>query len=406
MDSSPKKPLKQDSSKELLFILFCGVCMGIADIVPGISGGTIAFIMGFYERLINSIKEINKSTFVKMARGHFKEAFKNISWKFLLVLMIGILLAFITFAPLFDFVLGHEEYRVYLYASFLGLISASVILFSREIKNWQFRHLFAFALGAVTAFVFTGTTFISKEVLYDVEIALDIKNAHNYDASKKKLINVPAATLSAMLARHLISADTLVYNRATNHQAPAKQFVSEAARAPIDLWLMVCGALAISAMLLPGISGSYLLNILGVYAVVIGALADFVHGIKSLQFDADAFRILASMALGIVIGGLFFARFISWLFKHYYQVAIAMLCGFMVGAIRSIWPFWSYIYVLLPLKLEKGMQLQVVEPYIPSLDSPLFQIACLFAFGGFGFVFITNYLVGLASKNTHPLMHS
>src|SRR5262249_21379145 len=150
--------------------------------------------------------------------------------------------------------------------------------------------------------------------------------------------------------------------------------------------------LAICAMLLPGISGSYLLTILGAYPIVIGALADFTLGLKHWTFDSEAFLILASIAIGIVIGAIVFSRAVSWLLRNHHDIAIAFLSGCMVGALRTVWPFYSYSYVLHPLRLDKGPLLQPEYAYFPDLTSSLFIKAFLLAVAGAAVVFSIEFL--------------
>jgi len=303
-----------------LRLFFCGLCMGSADLIPGISGGTIAFIMGFYEDLITSLK-----------------SFSVASARFLVPLVCGIATAFILLAEFFHSVLGDPVYRVYLYAAFFGLVVASFIYCAKQLDEWRWKHIAALAVGAVIAHVLTGTTLAPDAVQ-------------------------PHSSLG------------------------------------IDMWLVVCGAIAITAMLLPGISGSYLLTLLGVYAVVISALVDFIEGMKHLTFDQEAFLILFSLFVGIVIGLLLFVRSISYLLKHYHAITIAALVGFMIGSLRSVWPFWSYKYVLDPLKPAKGPRLQPVDIILPDWSTPLVWKAILFAVAGFALVFLIEKLANREKK--------
>ncbi len=293
--------------------------MGCADIVPGISGGTVAFIMGIYSNLIESIKSVNVYT---LCTGRFKDFFTRIAWKYLLALLSGIAFSLATLAHFIDYVLGHETYRILLYSGFLGLILASALFCAKLVKQWRFPHLMSLFVGALAAYLLTGSTVGASEASY----------------------------------------------RATHG---------------LDPWIILCGAIAVSAMLLPGISGSYLLTILGTYSVVIGALADFVR-----NFDLSAFYILASMLIGIVIGALLFSHVVSWLLKHFHDMTIALLTGFMIGALKSVWPFWTYGYVF----LEKGPQLIVLEPILPDAASLLFCAALAFALLGFAAVFALEHM--------------
>ncbi|HRD55619.1 MAG TPA: DUF368 domain-containing protein [Parachlamydiaceae bacterium] len=171
----------------------------------------------------------------------------------------------------------------------------------------------------------------------------------------------------------------------------------------IDPWLVFCGFCAVLALLLPGISGSYILTILGSYQQVIGALADFSQGLKEMRFDTEAFFILLSLSFGVIAGGAIFARSVSWLLKNYKTFTMALMSGCMVGALPAIWPFWSYSYFIHPLKPEKGLRLKAELALMPELSLSL--VICLFLMiVGFSLVFFINHLASLKNKpNMHKL---
>ena len=150
------------------------------------------------------------------------------------------------------------------------------------------------------------------------------------------------------------------------------------------------------AMILPGISGSYLLTILGMYTPVVGALADFAKSLMQGQFDMNAFAILANMLMGIVLGALLFTRFLSWTLNKYHDLAISALSGFMLGSLRSVWPFWNVHYVV----IEKGPQLVATNPILPSFSSLDTWIAIALALCGFASVFVLHIV---AKNKTNPI---
>lgn len=365
-----------------LYTVFCGMCMGAADIVPGISGGTVAFIMGFYNQLIDGIKNFSLSNFSQN--------------KFLLALILGISISLISLVRFFDFLLGHETYRIYLYASFLGLILASVVFCAKQIEKWSLGTLIAFGLGITIAVLLTGTALKvnAHEPLYDLYIPIKAtqKQLTNYDVSRQSLVAVPQSTIAAMLAKGLLEPET----KAFSHEKQTEGSIASLMAFTLtpnhfDVWIIFCGAMAISAMLLPGISGSYLLTIFGVYPLVITALADVVEAAKSLTIDMEGITLLSNLLLGIIIGGLVFSRVASWLLAQYRNFSIALLTGFMIGALESVWPFWSYEYVLNPLKLERGAQLQVVDPILPEMGWTL-ALSVLAMMAGFALVLLVEYL--------------
>ncbi|MFQ5729374.1 MAG: DUF368 domain-containing protein [Waddliaceae bacterium] len=392
MASTEPKPFPPhlNSVRDWIRQVFFGICMGAADIVPGISGGSMALILGIYEDLIFAVKSLGSKEVFSLLALKFKTFSKAVSWDFILGLLIGIFLSLATLSQTIQFILGHEVYRIYLYALFNGLILASVFVCRKQIKQWKGRYLWAAAFGAVATFLVTGTgtepvydgpqfdVWISSEKINLVEG----KVIGNYDPGTKRVLNISESTLAAMLAKGYVQQDAEVFNREMNVTGRVGDFVKPQAAGRISFWLIACGAIGVCAMLLPGVSGSYLLTILGVYPLVIGAIADFVHGL-----ELDAFVILMNVGVGIIFGALLFSRGIAWLLRHYHATTLTMLIGFMIGALRTVWPFWSYEYLLDPLKLEKGPQLHLLEPYIPSLFMPVLWISVLVAIGGFVLVY-------------------
>lgn len=242
--------------KQNIYLLMTGVTMGAADVVPGVSGGTMAFIMGIYEELVNSIKSFNWQVLKASLGLRFGEVLAAVPWRFLVVLGVGILGAFVTLAGPISWLLDHRP--VFLYAFFFGLILASIVAVSRQIHWSPVAYLFL-GFGAVVAYLVVG--------LVPVEM-------------------------------------------------------------PHNQWaLFLSGMAAITAMILPGISGSFILLILGQYEFVIDSMKE------------GAVLNLLPLALGCVVGILGFVRILSWLLKNYHQWTIALLVGFMVGSLRKIWPF-------------------------------------------------------------------
>lgn len=395
LSTSSVKP-KIKNPMDWLRLILSGICMGVADIIPGISGGTIAFIMGFYEDLLNSIKSFNVKNFKLLLQGQPKLFFQNVAWEFLLGLVSGIVIAMILLAHLVGYILGHEEYRTLLYATFFGLIVAASVLCGLHLKKWNFTSVLTFILGATIAFLLTGSSFNHHDnsdlfnVQFDKQVAT--KDTKNYSFGTNTLIDVSKENVSAMLAKGIIKPETRLYSQHAKSYGDANSFVKPVAAKKFDGWIVLCGAIAICAMILPGISGSYLLTVLGMYAPVIGALADFTSGLSHGHFESNSFFILANMLLGITLGALLFARLVSCILNKYHDIAIALLTGFMVGALRSVWPFWSYQYFLLPLKLEKGPQLEPVSSFIPSLADPSTWLAIALALLGACLVFTLQYV--------------
>jgi putative membrane protein len=246
-----------NSLRDYARLFFTGMAMGSADIVPGVSGGTMAFILGVYEDLLNGIKSVNAETIRLGVSFRIQEMMEKIPWQFLITLALGIGVAIVTLSRILSSLLDNQP--EYLFSFFFGLVVASIIAIGATIKEWKPGVIGSMVAGAVAAFVIVG----------------------------------------------LVPAD--------------------ASHGP--LVVLLSGMIAICAMILPGISGAFILLILGQYEFVIDS-------IKS--FDIIA---LIPLAIGCVVGITLFARILSWGLKNYPNALVAMLVGFMIGSLRKIYPW-------------------------------------------------------------------
>lgn len=389
---------------KVIWLFLRGICMGIADIIPGISGGTIAFIAGIYDELLDSIKSVNVQNIRLLFKLRFKEASKAIRWRFLLTLGSGIATAFILLSRFFQFLLNHPLYSSYLYAFFLGLVIASIIFCAKAIDKWRFSYFVSLSLGIIMAFMFSSTFSINEsEQKYIVplppNIAIDANtNFNNYNPEIHALTHVTLETIQAMVAKKVISQKIEILEQntllpiAVEHmleQNPTKEW-------GINYWQIFCGIVAICAMLLPGISGSYLLTILGMYPIAISAIADFSTALQLGHFDKSSFSILVNLGCGILIGLVLFSRLVSWLLKRYRNGTISLLLGFMIGALRSVWPFWTTCLSINPLRPDQIPILQMMQPVMPSLLDISFWIAIVCTFFGLAIVL---YFESLSRKS-------
>lgn len=295
---------------EYVRLFFSGFAMGAADVVPGVSGGTMAFILGIYETLIDAIKSFNLQA-VKLAVGmKFGELLNDhIPIRFLIALGMGILTAVFTLAALLEGALDSSPTLVF--AFFAGLIVASIIAVGAKVK-WSVGAVVALILGAVVAFVIVGMDSLGDQF---------------------------------------------------GHTPPV---------------LFVSGMIAICAMILPGISGSFILLILGQYDFVLGAVK-----------DRDLVSII-SVGLGAVLGIVIFSRILSWLLKHYENVTIAVLVGFMAGSLRLI------VHRMLNAVTEvDGQQIW------SSIELDGGMIAMVIVLGIIGFVLVT--LIDHAQSRSNPV---
>lgn len=246
--------------KHSLLLFLKGMSMGAADIVPGVSGGSIALITGIYEQLLESIKSIDKTALRLLLKGQFTQLWQHVNATFLLTLLSGILVSIFTLSKMITFLM--DEYPIPLWSFFCGLIIVSAVIILRDIKRWNIGVMLALFIGTIVAY---GVT------------------------------SIPPTTT------------------------------------PDALWFVfIAGAIAICAMILPGISGSFLLLILGQYERILSAVSN-----KDLLT-------LAVFAVGCVTGLLSFTRLISWLLKNFHAMTIAVLSGFMLGSINKIWP-WKQV---------------------------------------------------------------
>jgi putative membrane protein len=240
------------------FVLFFkGMAMGAADVVPGVSGGTIAFITGIYEKLINSIRSVDLTALQMVLKGQFGAAWKHFNGNFLLVLIAGIGTSVLSLSRLVLWLLDNQP--ILLWSFFFGLILASIWSVGRNIEKFQRGRISMFVIGAAIAFWIT-------------------------------------------------------------RAAPANT--------PESWWfVLLSGGLAICAMILPGISGSFILLLLGKYKFILGAIKAF-----NLQ-------VIAFFGIGMVGGILAFSHLLNWLLKRYHDLTVALLAGFMLGSLNKVWPW-------------------------------------------------------------------
>ena len=234
-----------------------GCAMGMADVVPGVSGGTIAFISGIYEELLDSIRSVDATALRLLLRFRLAEFWRHINGRFLLPVLLGIAVAIFSLARLMTYLLTNQPIAIWSF--FFGLIVASALLVARQIGRWDWRTVLAFAVGAAAAWWITVAT--------------------------------PAET-------------------------------------PDDWWfVMLSGAIAICAMILPGISGAFILLLLGKYQYIMHAVG---------EFDIP---VIAVFVIGAAAGIISFSHLLSWLLKHWHDVTVAVLMGFMVGSLNKVWPW-------------------------------------------------------------------
>ena len=259
------------STKEYLFLYLKGLAMGAADVVPGVSGGTIAFITGIYEELLNTIKGFNLSVLKTLKNDGIKATWQQTNATFLVILFSGIFTSIISLAKGITFLLEH--YPVLLWAFFFGLIIASSLIIGKYIKNWNLNSIVSLVAGAAIAYYIT--------------------------------VAAPSQIPDGLL------------------------------------YIFLAGCIAICAMILPGISGSFILLLLGAYSTILGSISGLVDGLKSV--DSELIMTygvnISVFMIGCLVGIVAFSNFLSWMFQKAYSMTMALLTGFMIGSLNKVWPW-------------------------------------------------------------------
>ncbi len=296
--------------------------MGVADVIPGVSGGTIAFISGIYEELIGSIKSIDGDAFKLLLRFQIKEFWKSINGNFLITVLSGVVTSLLSLAKLMTYLLEHHPIPVWSF--FFGLILVSAPLIIRDIQKWQIGTVISGIIGIAIAYLIT--------------------------------ILSPTETPT-----HL-------------------------------LFIFFCGGLAICAMILPGISGAFILLLIGKYEYMIKSL---------ISLDIPVIIVFVA---GCFLGLLGFSRFLSWILTHYRFPTLALLAGFMIGSLNKVWP-WKEITAF--RINSEGLQVAALDrsilPWhyleITGQDPKLFLAVLFVALGIFLVVAIEKIAAILKSKN-------
>ncbi len=297
--------------KDYLFLALKGMAMGAADVVPGVSGGTIAFIVGIYDELINSIKSINAHSIKLLFTGKIAAFWKAINGNFLCSLLLGIGISVFSLAKLITYLLVHEP--VLVWSFFFGLVLASTWFVSKDIKEWNWKTITGFILGALVAYYITVAT--------------------------------PAET-------------------------PTNLF-----------FIFLCGAIAICAMILPGISGSFILVLLGKYFYIMEA-------INTLDLV-----VLGVFAVGVFLGITSFSHVLSYALKNFRNITLAVLTGFMLGSLNKVWPWKEVVQTYVD---SHGEVKPLVESNILPNESVGEAVALMVV--GFALVYILEKISSRAAK--------
>lgn len=285
--------------------------MGAANVIPGVSGGTVAFITGIYERLIHALKNIDLEALKLFFTGRFREFAVKVDIYFLVVLFLGVFVSILSLAKLLE--IAFDQYEILTLSFFFGLIIASVLAVSRQISHVSLGVIISFIVGSAIAI---GIAFL------------------------------PPAQ-------------------------PNESFI----------YLMVCGIVAVCSMILPGLSGSYILLLMGNYLLVLKAIS---------SLDG---KILVPLAIGCVVGLVVLSRLLSFLFSKFKDVTIAVLSGFVAGSLLIIWP-WKITLTEVFAGKEKAIGYVWKFPELKMQ----FLYSCLFIIVGFLVVFLMERKSSTSSK--------
>ena len=267
--------------KDYAVLTLKGMAMGAADVVPGVSGGTIAFIAGIYDELINSIKSINMHSLKLLFTGKIAAFWKAVNGNFLFALLLGIAISVFSLAKLITYLLLNEP--VLVWSFFFGLVLASTWFVTKDSKGWNWKTVAGFVGGAVIAYYITVAT--------------------------------PAETSTNLM------------------------------------FIFLCGAIAICAMILPGISGSFILVLLGKYFYVMEA-------VKTLDLV-----VLGVFAFGAALGITSFSRVLSYALKNFRNITLSVLSGFMLGSLNKVWP-WKEVEKL----VSDGHEVMIEHNIAPNTE--------------------------------------
>jgi len=308
--------------KEYVLLFAKGIAMGAADVVPGVSGGTIAFITGIYDELLASINQVDAQAIRLLFTLRIADFWKKINGNFLVVLLLGIATSILSLARFMTYLL--ENHPILIWSFFFGLILISAPLVMREVKSWRGGEILSFLIGTAIAYAIT---------------------------------------------------------------------VLSPAQTPNDLWfIFFAGALAICAMILPGISGAFILLLIGKYQYIITALTEL------------NFPVIFVFIAGCVTGLLSFTRLLSWILKNYHNIAVALLAGFMLGSLNKVWPWRE---VLEYVTDHEGKQVPVFDKSIlpwnyfevTGKDPQIFLAILMMALGVFIVVLIEKIAARLKTKS-------
>ena len=303
------------SVSDKFFLVIKGLCMGAANKVPGVSGGIVAYVGGFYEEFINSLQKINGKAFKLLFSGRIKSFYNYINGSFLTLLIFGMLVSYFSVSKVLDYFLVQKE--LFVWAAFFGMILGSIYYIAKDFNHWSKRTILAGVIGLI------------------IGISISFLN-------------------------------------------PAKQNDNL-------LFIFLCGMISVSGMTLPGLSGSFILILLGNYVLLlvdsVNALYDTFSEIIKGDWNftknkerIDSLTILAVFTLGSAVGLVTLSHILSYVLNHYKHVTTAIIIGFITGSLGVVWPWKKTIYKtdIYGQTLFDSNEKEIIsnyERYFPNLES-------------------------------------
>ncbi|WP_179008405.1 DUF368 domain-containing protein [Winogradskyella forsetii] len=268
-----------------IFLVIKGLAMGAANKVPGVSGGVVAFVAGFYQEFIYSLQRVNKTAFKFLLNGRFRSFYRYINGKFLSLLFLGMVVSYFSVSKILDYLIVH--YELYVWSTFFGMILGSIYYISKDFKEWNRTTLLALTLGAI--------------------VGISIS------------------------------------------------FLDPATENDNLFFVFFCGIISVSGMTLPGFSGSFILILLGNYVLLlvdsVNALYDTMFDIFSGNFEfihneirLRLLKVLVVFTLGSVTGLVTFSHMLNYILKHYKNITLATIMGFIIGSLGVVWPWKETVY--------------------------------------------------------------
>ncbi|MCF6222887.1 MAG: DUF368 domain-containing protein [Flavobacteriaceae bacterium] len=296
-----------------IFLFIKGLAMGAANKVPGVSGGTVAFVVGFYEELIYSLRKINRKAFMLLINRRYKSFYQYVNGRFLLLIFAGSTFSYFSVSRVLDFFLHH--YELFVWSTFFGMILGSIYYIAKEFKNWSKKNIFTIVIGIV------------------IGVAISL-------------------------------------------MSPAKE--------NDNLWFVFfCGIIGVSGMTLPGLSGSFILILLGNYVLLlvdsVNELSKTIVDIFSWNFEfihdqvrLRYLKIIGSFTLGSIFGLVVTSHILGFLLKKWHQIVTAILIGFIAGSLGIVWPWKKDVYKVengnLLLDSQGNKIIENYQRYLPDLS--------------------------------------